>query len=421
MRYFLNHLLFKESNKLNICDSFATTILRKKIHIIGGGSAALFLAAMLSPDKFRVHVYEKNKALGRKFLVAGQGGFNLTHSEPPTLFKTRYREAMMGEVFLKHDNTAFRNWLKELGIETVVGSSRRVYPVKGMKPIEVLNAIEKQLEKNGVLLHFGHRFCGWDAQSQLIFEVNGEQKKVTAETTVLALGGGSWRVTGSDGSWLEYLVSKGICVNPFQASNCAFKVNWPEVVKERLAGKAIKNAQFTCGNITHAGEAVITAFGIEGSGVYPLSEAVRKQLEEKGKAYVQIDFKPQKTQEEIKDVIKNKLYKNTTDALREGLKLSEAVLYLLKTIVSKEQFLNADALAGVTKHFQLEISDMATLDEAISTVGGIDMRELNSAFELKKMPGVYAIGEMLDWDAPTGGYLLQMCYSMAAEVAGRLR
>jgi uncharacterized flavoprotein (TIGR03862 family) len=395
--------------------------MKKEVHIIGGGSAALFLAAMLPPEKFRVHIYEKNKALGRKFLVAGQGGFNLTHSEPPALFKTRYREAFMGEVFLKQDNSVFRNWLKELGVETVVGSSRRVYPVKGMKPIEVLNAIEKQLEKNAVLLHFGHMFCGWDAQNHLIFEVNGEQKMVSAETTVLALGGGSWRVTGSDGSWAEYLVSKGIRVKPFQASNCAFKIAWPEVVKERLAGKAIKNAQFTCGNVTHAGEAVITAFGIEGSGVYPLSEIVRKQLEEKGTAYVQIDFKPQKTQEAIKDVIENKLYKNTTEALREGLKLSDAVLYLLKTMLSKEQFLNTDALAKGIKHFQLEISELAPLDEAISTVGGIDMREVSSEFELKKMPGVYAIGEMLDWDAPTGGYLLQMCFSMAAEVAGRLR
>jgi predicted flavoprotein YhiN len=159
---------------------------------------------------------------------------------------------------------------------------------------------------------------------------------------------------------------------------------------------------------------------MEGSGVYPLSEAVRKQLAEKGKAFLEIDFKSQKTKAEIIEVIKHKLYKNTTEALCEGLKLSDVAILLLKTCLSKETFLEPDALAEAIKHFQLEISEMAPIDEAISTVGGIALSEVTDHFELKKMPGVYAIGEMLDWDAPTGGYLLQMCFSMAAEVAGRL-
>jgi uncharacterized flavoprotein (TIGR03862 family) len=395
--------------------------MKKEVYIIGGGSAALFLAAMLPPEKFCVHIFEKNKALGRKFLVAGQGGFNLTHSEPPTLFKTRYREALMGEVFLKHDHTVFRNWLKTLGVETVVGSSRRVYPIKGMKPIEVLNAIEKRLESNEVLLHVGHTFCGWNEKGELLFEKGDKQLALKPNITVFALGGASWRVTGSDGGWQQYFAEKGIQVIPFAASNCAFKTEWPEMLKQKLSGKAIKNAVFTCGDTKHMGEAVITAFGIEGSGVYPLSEAVRKQLNEKGKALLAIDFKPQKTKAEVIEVIKQKCYKNTTLALREGLKLSDAAIMLLKTYLNKETFLQSDALAEAVKQFTLDISDTAPMDEAISTVGGIDLNELTCYFEMKKMPGVFTIGEMLNWDAPTGGYLLQMCFSMAAEVAERLR
>lgn len=395
--------------------------LKKNIHIIGGGSAALFLAALLDPEKYRVHVYEKNKALGRKFLVAGQGGFNLTHSEPPELFKTRYREAFLGDLFLKHDNAVFRSWLKSFGIETVIGSSRRVYPAKGIKPIEVLNAIERKLEANSVLLHFSHTFYGWDETNRLIFEVNGERKYITAETTVLALGGASWRVTGSDGGWQEYVASKGIHVVPFQSSNCAFRIEWPEPVKERLAGVAIKNALFSCGNMQHAGEAVITDFGIEGSGVYPLSEEVRRSLRDKKFTEILIDFKPQKTLSDITKLLQNKLYKNITEALREGVKLSDSAILLLKTFLTKEMFTNATTLAANIKAFPLTVSDVAPLDHAISTVGGISMDEITDSFELKKMPGVYAIGEMLDWDAPTGGYLLQMCYSMAAEVAERMR
>jgi uncharacterized flavoprotein (TIGR03862 family) len=234
--------------------------------------------------------------------------------------------------------------------------------------------------------------------------------------TIFALGGSSWKVTGSDGSWINAFQQKGISVSLFQASNCAYKINWQEPFIKTHEGAAIKNALFSCGHLSHKGEAVLTNFGIEGSGVYPLSSMVREGLNKNKKAQLCIDFKPDLSEESILQKLKAS-GKNRKQQLEQILHLSKASIDLIKQKCDKEEYLDDVYLVQLLKKLPLEITDLAPIDEAISTVGGIPFDELTKDFELKKLPHHFCIGEMVNWDAPTGGYLLQMCFSMAAHLA----
>ncbi len=383
---------------------------KTKVNIIGGGSAGLFAACFLDPEKFDVTIYEKNKALGRKFLVAGKGGFNLTHAEDKNYFIDRYipKEPLI-KAFKSFDNSYFRDWLNGIGIPTYIGTSKRVFPIKGIKPIDVLKAIEKKLKNNKVKLVLNHTWNGFD--DHIINE---------KEITIFALGGASWKVTGSDGSWTEHFNKKGITCIPFEPSNCAFQVAWEPHVIKHLEGKAIKNASFTCGNKTHKGEAVITQFGIEGSGVYPLSHEIRQALSTHQKALIYIDLKPEVSEEQLLEKLNASKLKNRKDQLNKGLHLSETALELIKRSTNKEEYLNNHHIVSLIKHFPITLTALAPIDEAISTVGGIPFPELSPDFELKKLPNHFCIGEMVNWDAPTGGYLLQMCFSMGASVAYKI-
>ena len=443
-----------------------TTHIKKQVSIIGGGPAALFLACKLDPEKFKVTIYEKNNALARKFLVAGKGGFNLTHSENAKQFVEKYSpKDKLQHVFEQFDNSYFIHWLNSIGIETLIGSSKRVFPKKGTKPIEVLNAIEKELKKRNVEVKFGVEFNGWDGASASLSnhasakfilspverlsnhasaslsnhasaslsnqasdgvylehsrKAHGQNRSLSEvetpgrgnDITIFALGGGSWKVTGSDGSWLKHFEEMGIDTVPFQASNCAFKVEWNSEILKKLDGKAIKNAVFSCGSKKIMGEAVITQFGMEGSGVYPLSGSIRESLAEIGKAYVHIDLKPDITEEVIFRYLKNKGDENIKDILISKIKLSDIAFQLIKLSTTKEEYHSPEFISQLIKKFPVTVTGLAPIDEAISTVGGIPFEELNSNFELKKLPNTYCIGEMVNWDAPTGGYLLQMCFSM---------
>ena len=394
---------------------------KKSIAIIGGGASALILACSLDFSKFNISLYEKNAALGRKFLVAGKGGFNLTHSEDLPQFIERYTPKNFIEPFLTHfSNTDFRNWLKQIGIETYVGSSKRVFPVKGVKPIEVLNAIESVLKKNNVFIYFNYNWKGW-SDEQLIFQVsNNKVVNIKTDVVVFALGGKSWKVTGSAGDWTDYFNEKGIITNPFYPSNCAYKVEWNQTFIKKYHGQALKNCEFTCGSISKKGEAVITEFGIEGSGIYPLSSEIRTPLIQQKSAKVLIDFKPDLSIEEIRNRIENKGKLSIKDVLEKRINLSQLQIELLKQISSKEAYNDANLLSQLIKSYPLSIIDFAPIDDAISTVGGIDLEEINSNLELNKLPHHYCIGEMLDWDAPTGGYLLQSCFSMGKFLADKL-
>jgi uncharacterized flavoprotein (TIGR03862 family) len=396
--------------------------MKKSIAIIGGGSAALMLAAQLNEHKFDVTIYERNAAIGRKFLVAGDGGFNLTHSEDLASFITRYApSAFFEKTIAGFTNTDLCAWLQSIGIETFVGTSKRVFPIKGIKPIDVLNAILEVLKKKNVQLKTNYMWKGWK-ENELIFETNVTDTfiHVTADITVFCLGGSSWKVTGSDGSWLNYFSDKGITTLPFQASNCAFKVEWKKEFIGLAAGKTLKNIAIKCDAKERKGELVITKFGLEGGAIYALSSKIRAHLNESGSATVFIDLKPSLSMEQIKDKFSARGNRSIKKLLIDRLNLEDIQIELLKTILSKDDFTYLEVLAKKIKMLPLTITAIAPIDEAISTVGGIDLNEVDENFQFKKIKNNYCIGEMLDWDAPTGGYLLQGCLSMGHQLATHL-
>ena len=396
------------------------------------------LACSLDANRYNISIYEKNTAIARKFLVAGKGGFNLTHSEDLLQFVERYHPKDFIKPFINHfSNIDFRDWLKTIGIETYVGTSKRVFPMKGIKPIEVLNAIENVLKKNGVEINYNHKWEGW-SNGQLIFQIpNNLTSNIKADILVFSLGGASWKVTGSAGDWTSYFNERGIKTNPFYPSNCAYKVKWNPSFIKKYHGTALKNCGFICGDSSRKGEAVITEFGIEGSGIYPLSFEIRKQLmshpdlvsgshemlkqvQHDGIAKLHVDFKPDLSLEEIISRLENRGKSSIKDILEKRINLSQVQIELLKLASSKEEYNDVNFLSQLIRYYPINIVDVAPIDDAISTLGGIDLEEVNANLELKKLPHHYCIGEMLDWDAPTGGYLLQACFSMGRFLADKL-
>ena len=391
--------------------------MKKSIAIFGGGPASLALASFLDPDVFQVTIYEQNKTCGRKFLVAGKGGFNLTHSEPLDDLIKRYMPASFLEDALRHfSNINFRDWLASIGIETFVGSSKRVFPMKRIKPIEVLQAILNQIESNGVVIRYQSKWNGRSANGLPI--INDEEVK--ADYCVFAFGGASWKKTGSTGKWTTHFESRGISVNAFEPSNCAYKVEWPTNLIESIEGKPLKNIALTSGGKTQKGELVITQFGMEGNAIYALSGNIRKQLHSKNKAKAYLDMKPMLTIEDLEIKSGKSKAKNTTEFLKQDLNLSKVQVQLIKGLTSKEDFVDRSRLIEIIKGFPIVIEGVAPIEEAISTVGGIKKEELTSYFELRIEERSFCIGEMVDWDAPTGGYLLQGCFSMGVYLADRL-
>lgn len=388
---------------------------KKKIAIIGGGPAAMSLACHLDKVQYKISIYEKNKALGRKFLVAGKGGFNLTHGESIDEIITRYEPVNFLTSALKYfDNVAMRAWLKELGIPTYIGSSKRVFPEKGTKPIAVLNAIKQNMEANEVQINYGYKWVGRNEGKDLLFE-NG--RTITADLVVFALGGGSWKVTGSDGGWLDVFRERGISVSDFSARNCAFEVEWKEAFIESFAGAPLKNISLSCGEKRQMGELVVTEFGLEGNAIYALSSEIQGQLADYKEADIFIDLKPSLTLEQLSKKYKKSSEAKPTQILRKDLKLSKVQLGLIKAILTKEQFLDIEILLSMIKRLPLKVCSAASLDEAISTAGGVDLSAVDSHYKLEGFPDTYCIGEMLDWNVSTGGYLLQGCFSMGAYLA----
>ena len=391
--------------------------MKKRIAIIGSGSSAFLLAAFLDTEKFSVTIYEKNKKAGRKFLVAGKGGFNLTHSEPIDQLIKRYTpDDFLNKALLDFTNIDFRDWLDKIEVPTYIGSSKRVYPKEGIKPIELLTSILNHLKEKGITIKYEHTFSDWDDKDNPIIN----KKTIQTDYTVFSLGGGSWKVTGSDGNWLDTFSKKGIKTKPFKASNCSYQVAWKDKFIQKHEGTPLKNITISCNNRIQKGEVVITKFGLEGNSIYGLGPQIRDKLLTDSKATVFIDFKPSLTAEKIHSKITLSNHKNTAQILKKELKLSAPIIELLKTSISKAAYLNAESLSKNIKKFPLEIVNTASVDEAISTVGGIDLKAVSENFELKKMANQFCIGEMLDWDAPTGGYLLQACASTGVHLAKHL-
>ncbi len=390
----------------------------KKLSIIGGGPAALMLAAEIDTKKYSVTIYEKKKAVGRKFLVAGEGGLNLTYNSSKSELIAQYSPSEFIAPILKtFSNEDLIQWLENHDIPTFIGSSNRVFPNLDLKPIEVLNKIVEHITKNGVKIQFNKTWTGWNEEGHLCFE---DSEIIETDITVFALGGASWKVTGSDGEWSELFKTRDVNVIPFRAANCAFEVEWSKNFITTHEGKPLKNIALSFADQVAKGELVISKFGLEGNAIYALSEKIQAKLMSGQTPTIYLDLKPTMSIAQVSEKIKNSPLMKMTDILKSELNLDRTAIAILKQFSAKETYSTADLLAKIIKHVPIDIQSADDMDKAISTLGGIDLAEVDENLQLKKVPQVYVIGEMLDWYAPTGGYLLQGCFSMGYGLARNL-
>ncbi len=371
-----------------------------------------------------VTIYDAMPSVGRKFLMAGRGGLNLTHSEPLDRFVTRYRErADVLQPLLEGWSPAdVRQWCEGLGQETFVGSSGRVFP-KIMKASGLLRAWLRRLADAGVQLRTRHRWTGWDDTGHLSFATPDGRVSIEADATVLALGGASWPRLGADGSWLPLLAEHGIDVAPWQPTNAGFLVAWSDVFRQRFEGHPLKSIAIGVGEDTARGEVMITATGIEGGAVYAISAALRDAVAVNGTATATLDLKPDVDQQTLASQLDQPRGKQSMATfLRKKARLSPVAIGLLQEIAFASARplggLSPEELAEAIKAVPLPTSQMSSIDRAISSAGGVRFDALDHRFMLAKKPGVFVAGEMLDWEAPTGGYLLQACFAMGV-AAGR--
>jgi len=376
------------------------------------------LAAQLDMDKYQVTIYDKKKAVGRKFLVAGEGGLNLTFNAPlDELINQYHPNDFIAPILQQFTNEDLRNWFKGLEIPTFLGSSNRVFPAKELKPIDVLNKITEHLTAKNVQFKLDTQWTGWNTKGHLCFN---DSEDIESDITVFALGGASWKVTGSDGSWSDTFIERGINVLPFRAANCAFHIDWDKNFIHTHAGKPLKNIALKYKKQTSKGELVVSEFGLEGNALYALSRSLQDELLTKKSVCLKVDLKPTMTMSQIKAKYKKSKLTKVTDILKEDLSLDRTAVALIKQYSDKETFMDIDQLAKIIKAVPITLTAADDIDKAISTLGGIALDEVDTNFQLNKMPNTYAIGEMLDWYAPTGGYLLQGCFSMGFSLAENL-
>lgn len=380
---------------------------KRNIYLIGGGPACITAALFLS-ERYNVTLYEKGKSIGRKFLVAGKGGFNLTNSLSGDLLQQQYSPHPALQKSLKEfGSEEVRNWLEEISITTFVGSSGRVFPTKGIKPIAVLNAMIAVLERNKVTLKMNHEFVGFSANNRPIIRHSAGKEEIKEGIVVFGLGGGSWKKTGSNSDWLSYFTEINIKTRPFESSNAGINITWPTEFIEKYGGIPLKNISLSVGEITTKGEALITEYGLEGNAVYPIAGTIREALKNGTDTSLYIDFKPANSVEQLKNKISTIKPKNYGYALN----LNKVTIQLIKNTVDKETYLNPNLFVNHIKRTALKINSLRPIEETISTVGGICTDETDTNFRLRKYTDFFVIGEMLDWDAPTGGFLLQGCFS----------
>lgn len=384
--------------------------------VIGAGPAGLMAAERLALAGYSVDVYERMPSVARKFLMAGRGGLNLTHSEARPGFDARYGEAeKVLKPWLDGFNAAdLRKWADELGQDTFVGSSGRVFP-KAMKASPMLRAWLVKLEKLGVRIHTRHNWTG-QSDGQWLFETPEGEKRFMAGAVVLALGGGSYARLGSDGGWVQLMRDQGVSVSDLRAANVGFGVEWSQVLRERFAGQPLKNIAITHDARTVRGEAMLTAYGVEGGAVYALSAQLREGVLAQGKATVSIDLRPDLSLDDLhKKLSKPKGKNSLTNHLRKTVQLDPASIALMREAGPLPD--NPYDLAARIKSVPVVLTGVQGLEKAISSAGGVRLDEVDDGLMLKAMPGVFVCGEMLDWEAPTGGYLLQACFASGVRVA----
>ncbi|WMT79050.1 TIGR03862 family flavoprotein [Bradyrhizobium sp. Ash2021] len=381
-------------------------------------------AEVLAQGGARVTVYDAMPSAGRKLLMAGRGGLNLTHSEPLPQFLARYREATprLKAAVEAFPPQALRDWSEALGQPTFVGSSGRVFP-KAFKASPLLRAWLRRLDSAGVQFALRHRWTGWDESGRLLFQTPDGPRVIDATATVLALGGASWPRLGSDGSWVEILTAKGVRVSPLRPANSGVTVAWSDIFRDRFEGQPLKGVALTFGMHTVRGEAIVTRAGIEGGAVYALSAELRETILKAGRATLHIALRPDlEPSDLIARLSAPKGKQSLSNFLRKAAHLSPVAIGLLQeTAISSGlslASLSPADLARLINAIPIELNGVAPIARAISTAGGISFDELDADFMIRRLPGIFAAGEMLDWEAPTGGYLLQASFATGA-AAGR--
>ena len=398
----------------------------KRVAVIGGGPAGLMAAEGLAVRGLQVDVYDAMPSVGRKFLMAGRGGLNLTHSEAAAPFLARYgdRAAQVAPWLRALDGNGLREWAAQLGIETFVGSSGRVFPAE-MKAAPLLRAWLARLRASGVRFHMRHRWLGWPTSAAptatvLRFDTPDGERTHAADAVVLALGGGSWARLGSDGAWLAGLAAHGIAVAPLRPANCGFEVAWSEHFRQRYAGQPVKSVAMRAGvaGAARQGEFVVTEHGIEGSLVYALSAPLRDRIDAAGQAVALLDLAPDWTPEKVLAAVTHpRGARSMSSHLQSRLGLTGVKAGLLRECAGADDFRDAERLGVLIKALPLTLARTRPIDEAISTAGGVGFDALEPGLMLRTAPGVFCAGEMLDWEAPTGGYLLTACMASGVVVA----
>ncbi len=396
-----------------------------QIAIIGGGPAGLMAADIANAAGLTVDLFEAKGSVGRKFLIAGKGGLNLTHSESRPGFDARYRERMMqvAEWLDAFDGEALRTWALEHGVETYVGSSGRVFPMD-RKAAPLLRGWVRRLRERGVRFHVQHRWLGWDDDKRLRFDTPDGERFIRAQASVLALGGASWPQLGSDGAWVPTLAQRGIDVAPLRPSNCGFDIDWSAHLAGKHAGAPLKPVIAHWQGLDGAmhalqGECVITATGIEGSVIYAISADLREGILRDGAATLWLDLAPGRDVERLRnDLDKPRGKRSLGEHVRRQTGLDAAKVALLHEVLPRDAMTDTTRVADTIKRLPLTLRSARPIAEAISTAGGVRLEALDDSLQSKTLPGVFFAGEMLDWEAPTGGYLLTACFASGL-IAGR--
>jgi uncharacterized flavoprotein (TIGR03862 family) len=390
------------------------------VAIIGAGPAGLMAAEVLAQGGANVTIYDATPSAGRKFLMAGRGGLNLTHSEALPEFMTRYGAAMprLAPAIAAFPPEVLRAWSEALGQPTFVGSSGRVFP-QAFKASPLLRAWLRRLDAMGVRLMLRYRWTGWDNDGQLLFRTPDGKRGADPRATVLALGGASWPRLGSDGAWVETLAVRDVTISPLRPANCGFTVAWSEIFRNRFEGQPLKGVALSFGQHTVRGEAMITRTGIEGGAVYALSAPLRERIIVTGEATLNIALRPDLKMSDLTARLSApKGKQSVSNWLRKAAHLSPVAIGLLQeaAITSSASLpsLSPASLAGLINAVPIKLNGVAPMARAISSAGGISFDELDAEFMIRRLPGVFAAGEMLDWEVPTGGYLLQASFATGA-------